>query len=937
MNPTDAKNQGKEKAPITFESESQVSEEIQCIINQLNEDAQGDQLIEQYLFGLNQMYTFFQDSYKRNVHLLEIVQEMNALIVTNASKIQLIAKTTSTDQNSLSKLKSEFEEASRMVMFAHKSELKSKELLKSLRKSVSDLAEQVQRGEAFSFGEDGSIFEISQDVRNLEKERDDANQQIATLEEKSNSLKNYIAQCTKDCQSLKQETDKLHSTLNDRNNMIRQMDDTIHDTKTALNEIKPDIIRQKQELEKLSKEKAKHNHLTSELRKTNYNSLSRYGQLRDESKILKEKCNKRTRYKDEQHRLAASKMNRIEMINEKVADCDVQIVELEKDLQKTLALQTELEAQYAVQTKEAEDIAEKKAEIRKHARELRPLLIQTQFSLFKSDNDNTLEQRQVMAQKINLTKQANLHQEAVLENAEVENASKTIKSETKHVKPTLQSMKDKIAVLFKEIDEKRAEQFRVAANIQMTQENAQINQEQNTQQLQELKQLQIKSEHQTALSDTLRNERNTYKRLFEAKTKENQELQIQNSQLDKTIEELNNKYDSMLKEIALNHFGSRKRNEKSKMITESIAECSQGIQVTERMISRLQAEAQTLNHIIRESEHDRLQLEKEHNLLNNNQSIVREALYGKDRQLESQRSSIHTTEAFIKKCGQLYKEKTEEIAHLMGTLRQLQSETQKLEEKREKMGTLEYEMHRNLTAALVEQRKTVTLIHEFSIPRNVHRWSVIEAVDPTYVKNLKYRSIMSGKIDAAHRELIELREKKAQSLQLLQNLKKEAESKQSKEVVLGAIKTYNEDMKRMDEKLQEFESLLNNNKNSVGTSIKQIETARKSLTQRKGETSVVKNEIYNIKTQSEDFVPYFITEIPAHDEFMGGGFSKTNLTTQSTPAAEIKVGPTPPVTRKNTNRLNFYTPLVPKPSKSPKNLNTFLGRNMVLPSMTSSD
>ena len=98
----------------------------------------------------------------------------------------------------------------------------------------------------------------------------------------------------------------------------------------------------------------------------------------------------------------------------------------------------------------------------------------------------------------------------------------------------------------------------------------------------------------------------------------------------------------------------------------------------------------------------------------------------------------------------MFNDKTAEMADSFNELNRLQQKTEELEKKREKMTTLEYKMHRSIAENMIEQQKYVALIHEFSVPRNVHRWHALGAVDPYYVKQLKYRSLLSAKIESSH-------------------------------------------------------------------------------------------------------------------------------------------------------------------------------------------
>lgn len=129
---------GSDKAPVTFESETELHDTIASVVYEINKAAESDQRLSPYVRSVDQMNTLFQLTHGKNVRILEILQEMNAVILMNVSKVQLIARTTDADHASLSKMKGEYEEAARMVNLAHESEQRSKLLLANLRTSLRD-------------------------------------------------------------------------------------------------------------------------------------------------------------------------------------------------------------------------------------------------------------------------------------------------------------------------------------------------------------------------------------------------------------------------------------------------------------------------------------------------------------------------------------------------------------------------------------------------------------------------------------------------------------------------------------------------------------------------------------------------------------------------------------------------------------------------------
>jgi uncharacterized coiled-coil DUF342 family protein len=79
------------------------------------------------------------------------------------------------------------------------------------------------------------------------------------------------------------------------------------------------------------------------------------------------------------------------------------------------------------------------------------------------------------------------------------------------------------------------------------------------------------------------------------------------------------------------------------------------------------------------------------------------------------------------------------------------------------------------------------------------------AVDPTHVQSLQYRRGITGKLDAAHRFLIEMTAERDRLRKELAEIKQLCESKQSAEFVRTAITSYKADLKRLDSEINELD------------------------------------------------------------------------------------------------------------------------------------
>jgi predicted nucleic acid-binding Zn-ribbon protein len=422
--------------------------------------------------------------------------------------------------------------------------------------------------------------------------------------------------------------------------------------------------------------------------------------------------------------------------------------------------------------------------------------------------------------------------------------------------------------LFAEIDGKKSEHAQLDAKVHMTVEATAIITEQNRMHLAVLDDYHHKIVEQTTLADKLRGERNDFKRQAEDAHEEYIELKTQCDQVEAEIRTLEKKSVDILISTVDLHTKNMGMAEHKKTLIAITGGQQQGILDAERTISRLQAEYQTLSHILTEAQHDHLQMQKEHQVVENNLQVIRDDLRHKCKTIEHVRSEIFIQQTWIMKSGRQFKEKTLEILSMVKELLDYEARTRELEEAREKMLTLDYHKQRLVSEHMFEQRKCLALIYEFSVLRNVHRWDLIAAVDQTYAKQLWYRAQLTGKIDAAHREGIELRaERDRLKAKLAIEMQRPSRMLSTAEVA-ERIEAYSEDLREKESQLKELRMLVSRNDPLMHNSIKSVSEIHVKVTDRRGNIARLRTASVASRKAPE---PWFLTE-GLQSTVYGGGF-----------------------------------------------------------------
>ena len=709
-------------------------------------------------------------------------------------------------------------------------------------------------------------------------------------------MKDKIVQTQTSLNSLKQHTEslaaqveKLTKAFSDKNKQSETIKTEVDEVTSSLAETKPLIQQMQQEVQSKTKVKSDKATLVEQLKQTHYKILSGLGAIVEEAKKRKEKHNHKTRQISELHKMINNRNTRIETDKERLKSCDDELSYLQKKLADIEKQSDDYKFQVNQLSVKSNELIEIKLKLRKKVKELRSKIVPLQFQYTQTENLISLDQRSIISSQSTLTKEQNLEGEEKRATNEIKVAIKTIKTDTKGEKSKLEKMKESFMYYLEEIENTRSEKVKFSNLAEMATEKNHLIIEENEVQLKELQILQVKSEHQSALSEQLRDERNTYKRHLEELEAENKELNTLFNELETSRGTLHQKYQDMLLETAKDHLSLRALQEDINLINLKMENMQKMIKATERITSRIQAESQTLFHILQDASHDELQQQKELQLLIKNKEVVQSQILKKDKQLNELKEKIKADQLYLKKSSKMFNDTIQSMIKMQVELENSQKLTQDLETKREKSRVLEYEMHKMLAGAIVEKEKSAALMHEFEVPRNIHRWDLLNAVDPGLVKQLKFRTEISGKIDSAHRKHLELLKEKEILENKLQEMREKMERTPSKAKVQNDIQKYKDDIKRMDNEMSEIDAKLITNRKQIADKFTTISNVRSKVAERKEITTNLTNDLNEMKASSllssNDGYAWFMTEVPVtKPSFQGGGFSLNQGGTSSSVA-----------------------------------------------------
>lgn len=862
-----------DKSPITFDSESTVFEEMKVVFNTVTSGIPDDSPYLAFKNRFSEAYNFFVSIYNKNQKLLQKAQEGNAEIIMNVNKISTIIKISQSDAKKLGKYKKEYTEAVDLIQTLHTAEEKSKELLQSLRSTITKLNGQVQRGEAFCYGEDDNIALIIQDVKNLKREKNETSNEISETVAQIKKEKEIIQSMNDQITILTNNSIELEKQMHDCQGQLNKINDEVENARSQINEVKPFVDNQKSKLQSNNNLIQEHETIHKNLTKENHEVGK---QLLDNTSKLKQ-----LRYQISQHIKQRNKLirhsstleDRLEHVqlqhDQYVKEYDL----LNKDLDTNLV---SIQANSEILTnlsKEFDSIEEKKRETRIIAKNLRDKLTNLTHKEFMQDAEKNRTIRHIESANHGITTiEVQLDGEKII-TANVNALNVDLTSEKRSTKKKMQEHKIKIRQYEQEIESKVYEKMQIERRRQLVEDEKEANVNKINEDNDTLDDLQSKLHQQDELMDVLRKERNNFKRKYLACEKEKVTLNKQIGDLQEELEELKEKNREILFTIADEHYTAKAIRQQLMSETIDVSELKEHVNHANESITSLQSQRQLMRHVLNDAAADRSLLLKEIDTASGSKKSIVGTLGERSQTIERLKGNILTLQRQVERGKNEFEKLCDRLAGLVSELNDTLDKNEVLEKKIERLKFTENDERRLFIGVNRETQKFAALIREISIPRNVHRWQMYSATDPQYQKNLVYLASIYSKLDKAHRYLIQLEKKR-------DFLKKEVEERKKKVIPNGEaerssfqyhMNKYKRDIDEKDRLINEMLSEIKENRLSIKNMSNGVESIRSKCTERRISVSQLKSRKLASRNERRQEALMFMTEPDALLP-LGGGF-----------------------------------------------------------------
>uniref|UniRef100_A0A8C9TNU8 Cilia and flagella associated protein 58 n=1 Tax=Scleropages formosus TaxID=113540 RepID=A0A8C9TNU8_SCLFO len=846
-----------------------LEKEFQEVLSELA----GDANLEKFHVEYEKLTKALKKSHENEKRLMAKCRELNAEIVSNATKMTTALKLSQEDKITISSLKKEVEKAWEMVDTANDKEQRAKETIEGLKEEIANLTKIVEKRASASAGKDHTVTDLQKIKEDLTKERDELLTEVVNLRES-------LAKASMNQQEMEAQKEKAVETISQL-----QQDIQVHQ-----NEVSRET-RKKEKLEKEVKQlQADLDAKQSEIRVLNLQSQrsreeqQKLEQQLREQKVLNERVTKeleqmqvrntKLQQENEQNTLSLEELS---LENQQRAS-DLKIKEEEvNQMRQEISKLTKMREATQRKLRHMEDL---KAELEKQREILKNQIaglekeIESSKKHLESDKkviDELVREKELLNK--NMIKAASVSEKHLNMVKLHEQSKKILDREIMNYRDEAQKQRKIIYQLEKERDRYINEASDLTQKVLQHMEDIKVREMQVFDYKKKIAEAETKLKQQQNLYEAVRSDRNLYsKNLIEAQITElKRKLKAMNHQIDQLKEEINGKEAALMRE----HLEFQRVEKDKEALKAELQKMKQQAQETKQFIDNQEAEERKLLKIIADADAERLRQKKELDQVISERDILGTQLVRRNDELALLYEKIKIQQSILNKGEVQYNQRVEDIRLLKMEIKKLRREKSILTKTMSNVEGLRREVYHMQKELLKEQTRCKALEEELENPLNVHRWRKLEASDPsTYeliqkIHSLQRRLITKSE-EVVEKELL-LQEKEKLYVELKRILARQPgpEAAEQLQIYQQTLREKTKQLKALSSELTMYETQTQEYKYEIERLAQELQNVKKKyLTQKRKEQQSRDKERSLAQVEHSEIQPQR-TDGP---RFTGGGF-----------------------------------------------------------------
>lgn len=862
----------KERDPLDPENDADICTEMERNFTKVVSELVGDRSLDKFRKEYELLHDALLQSHEHNTVLIDKCRSLNQEIVSNANKISQVLNLSQNDQRTIQNLRMEFEKAWNLVQDSEERENQSQAVILNLHLEIQNLKELIEKATKsnIQLGEEMNVsyqdaqkdylsvksdVEIQlEQVNNLIQQIDETRSNTNKLKVETIDLKGQFHDLEEESrivnfdydQILKERLEILDSCQK-QNDEIKTVSTSANDIKTRIKETKENIRKRKQTIIQCNKDKDILNELTAQVRVRSERQYQRYLDVKNLTKSsqnrLKEKTNKISEEDDNQIKLERE-LKQLDQEQENITQDLNEFKEIRKEIlsdkEETFSrLKALRQEHYILNSK----ISSALLQIRQRDIEVSRV----------SNEDRTLQQK-IASQQIE-TKQCEL------QIANINNTYTQLKKSNQDDKE--QAMKYEKAINQFENERFFSEAQAASVNEEVRELKRQID---NSELLLQTKNGEIKH-HIEKVKEITEEKEKILKEVLKIQ-KENESIINEIKPEEMLLASMKEGVRQKDEECISLHISYKQIQKLIKELKKEITQLENDLREATEREKQLMYQVKCSEHIYEQANVDIENTKKTiHNIELQNRDIVK-GFEKKKIESDSVFEKNRVLQSIIRMNGHKYQIMIEKVNNLKNELENTISRRNELEIQLRGQNLARSEIRRLEKLILQSQGQIKAMEDELEMPRNVHRWHLLQSTHPVQYQYVLMRLSLlddiTKQISVYEKVVNRKRNLEEKVIKLRKNLKTCYGSNYDTE-----YDTLNSILKQKTRQLKEMEEQAKENRPQIEEEREQVKSVRSMI--RESKQFTVKRNQANEKV---DFIrePKYVPTKRAPCRYMGGGF-----------------------------------------------------------------
>ncbi|XP_003384298.1 PREDICTED: cilia- and flagella-associated protein 58-like [Amphimedon queenslandica] len=852
-------------------------EELEKEFEEVLQEMVGDGSLGKFKTEYEKLHKALIKSHESEKRLMLQCQELNAELISNASKVTSALKITQDDKATISSQKQEIEKLWRAVDDAQDKETKTHETIHQLKLENISLNKLIENGAGFGPAMQESMKALEKEKEELTVERDEQMEEISALRTELSELMEKRKEAENERESVELKVLQLQEEITAKNQEIdrdsrrkAKLEKDLRGVQAEVDNKVEEIKAKQAQLNKAHEDYAKAEQVLKDTQKKYENSVKQNEALEVMLDKKKKEYDQEVNRNEELARQNSEQIMELKMKEESINEFKQEIMKINKireGLQKKLR---EIEERKANVEANRDSLMQQIASIEKELEQER-----RQAESERRSFDELLRERDIISKSLRKSEGSAERLEHLMKMKE--QTIKTLQHEITNFKEEAKKQRSLLLQLEKERDKYGKESTDATQKCLQQMEEVKRKELEMLQQKKLIAEAQNKLQQQKTLYEAASSDRSLYsKQLIEARdeiTDMKRRIKILSHQIDQLKEEIAAKDGAMVKVNAdLMHLEREKDN-----LSAEISGRKQELEAARQLLENQKNEEKKLRKVLTEASTESARQKKELEQVINERDILGTQVIRRNDELSLLYEKIKIQQSTLDKGEIQYKSRVEDIRILKLEIKKLRREKGLLTKSVANIEDLKRELCQCQRELLRERTRCKAIEEELENPINIHRWRKLEASDlGTYEMIQKIHTLQKKLIqkteEVVEKELL-IQEKEKLYMDLKQILQRQPgpEVAEQLQIYQQTLKEKTKQMKSMASELNMYETQVAEHKMDIDRLERELqEVKKKYYLQKKKEHIQKERERMLTKGLAPPVIPKATTNMP---RFTGGGFN----------------------------------------------------------------